>query len=159
MVFITLSWLWGDIRDSFRISATCRSLRAIAGSEEHIVPAAEHAGFPWDQSLHRMKQSDCIGLLPRPGYWLKYLGKTLYLKMQPLTIRIKDGNGEETQFRVNPTVYMAQVFIAYSHRRGVSRATLRFLLDGERVGDFDTPYLLALEDGDQIDAILEQVGD
>ena len=107
----------------------------------------------------------CFRLLPprNPSQkqlcWLKYLGKTLYLKMQPLTIRIKDGNGEETQFRVNPTVYMAQVFIAYSHRRGVSRATLRFLLDGERVGDFDTPYLLALEDGDQIDAILEQVGD
>ena len=48
LIFTTLTWLWGDIRDSFRMSATCRSLRAIAGSEEHIVPAAEHAGFPWD---------------------------------------------------------------------------------------------------------------
>ena len=79
--------------------------------------------------------------------------------MQPLTIRIKDGNGEETQFKIRPTVYMAQVFLAYSQRRWVSRATLRFLLDGERIDDFQTPYILQLEENDMIDAVLEQVGD
>lgn len=161
LVFIALSWLWGDIRDSFRISATCRSLRAIAGSEEHIVPAAEHAGFRWDQNfLSSIEWNQIrIGLLPRPGYWLKYLGRTLYHKMQPLDIRIKDGTGEEITFRVNPTVYMGKMFLAFCQRIGTSRATIRFLLDGERVDDFQTPYNLQLEDNVQIDAVLNLRGD
>jgi small ubiquitin-related modifier len=53
---------------------------------------------------------------------------------------------------------MGKVFKAYAERKGIAQSTLRFLLDGDRVGDDSTAKMLELEDGDQIDAVLEQVG-
>lgn len=67
-------------------------------------------------------------------------------------------NGEETQFKIKKTTKMGKVFKAYAERKGISQSTLRFLLDGERVNDDQTAKMLELEDGDQIDAVLEQVG-
>ena len=67
-------------------------------------------------------------------------------------------NGEETQFKIKKTTKMGKVFKAYAERKGISQSTLRFLLDGERVADDQTAKMLELEDGDQIDAVLEQVG-
>ena len=53
---------------------------------------------------------------------------------------------------------MSKIFNAYSTRKGVDPAALRFLLDGEPVNPDQTPKMLELEDQDQIDAVLEQVG-
>ena len=36
--------------------------------------------------------------------------------------------------------------------------TVRFMFDGERIGDENTPADLGLEDGDQIDAMVTQIG-
>ena len=51
-----------------------------------------------------------------------------------------------------------QVFEAYADRKGVDVASLRFLLDGERINETDSPKMLELEDEDQIDCVLQQVG-
>lgn len=53
---------------------------------------------------------------------------------------------------------MDKVFGAYARRKGVDKAQLRFLVDGERVKVDDTPETLELEDGDQVDVVLEQIG-
>ena len=53
---------------------------------------------------------------------------------------------------------MSKVFKAYASRKGVEESALRFLLDGERISDTDTPKMLELEDEDQIDCVLQQVG-
>lgn len=53
---------------------------------------------------------------------------------------------------------MAKVFAAYAERRGVQQASLRFMLDGERIDESATPKMLELEDQDQIDALLQQTG-
>jgi small ubiquitin-related modifier len=53
---------------------------------------------------------------------------------------------------------MSKVFNAYANRKGVDSKALRFLLDGERIGEDQTPKLLELEDEDQIDCLLEQLG-
>ena len=53
---------------------------------------------------------------------------------------------------------MSKVFEAYATRRGVQVTSLRFLLDGERVLETQTPKMLELEDQDQIDCMLEQSG-
>ncbi|KAK7239652.1 hypothetical protein SO694_000283109 [Aureococcus anophagefferens] len=44
-------------------------------------------------------------------------------------------------------------------RRGQGSADLRFLFNGQRVRDDEAPQDLDMEDGDQIDCILEQQGD
>ena len=75
-----------------------------------------------------------------------------------LAIRIKDGNGEETQFRISRSTKMGKIFKAYAERKGISPSTLRFLVDGEDVEHYETAQSLELEDGDQIDAVLNQRG-
>jgi small ubiquitin-related modifier len=53
---------------------------------------------------------------------------------------------------------MSKVFETYAQRKGVQAASLRFLLDGERILDDQTPKMLELDDQDQIDCMLEQTG-
>ena len=66
--------------------------------------------------------------------------------------------GEETVFKIKKTTKMTKVFSAYAQRKGVESNSLRFLLDGERIADDQTPKTLELEDQDQIDCVLEQLG-
>ncbi|KAL7529152.1 hypothetical protein ACHAXR_004106 [Thalassiosira sp. AJA248-18] len=77
---------------------------------------------------------------------------------EPITIRVKDQTGEETMFKIKKSTKMSKVFNAYAQRKGVESASLRFLLDGERIGPDETPKMLELEDEDQIDCVLAQVG-
>ena len=61
-------------------------------------------------------------------------------------------------FKIKKSTKMSKVFKAYASRKGVEESALRFLLDGERISDTDTPKMLELEDEDQIDCVLQQVG-
>jgi len=46
---------------------------------------------------------------------------------------------------------------AYCQRQGKTLNTLRFLYDGERISENDTPDSLDMEDEDTIDVMIEQV--
>jgi len=67
-------------------------------------------------------------------------------------------NGEEVLFKIKKTTKMEKVFNAYASKKGVAANSLRFLLDGDRIRGDQTPNDLDLEDGDQVDAVLEQLG-
>ena len=71
---------------------------------------------------------------------------------------ITQQSGEETFFKIKKTTKMSKVFSTYAQRKGVDVTALRFLLDGERIKEDQTPKTLELEDNDQIDCMLEQVG-
>lgn len=77
---------------------------------------------------------------------------------EPITIRVKDQTGEETMFKIKKSTKMSKVFNAYAQRKGVEASSLRFLLDGERISGDESPKMLELEDEDQIDCVLAQVG-
>jgi len=53
---------------------------------------------------------------------------------------------------------MGKVFQTYAQRKGMQVSSLRFLLDGDRIKDDQTPKMLEMEDQDQIDCVLDQVG-
>ena len=53
---------------------------------------------------------------------------------------------------------MQKVFESYASRKGVQVSSLRFLLDGDKIAPEQTPKMLELEDQDQIDCMLEQMG-
>ncbi|KAK7239651.1 small ubiquitin-related modifier protein [Aureococcus anophagefferens] len=76
-----------------------------------------------------------------------------------LNIRIRHWSGEVTFFGVKKTTQLDKVFNAYSQRKGINVMTLRFLFDGQRVLSGQTPQDIDMEDGDQLDCTLEQVGD
>jgi small ubiquitin-related modifier len=75
-----------------------------------------------------------------------------------LTIRLRDQSGEETSIKMKRYVRMGILMRVYGDRKGISLKSLVFRLDGERVDSHTTPRRLGLEDQDQIDVILEQIG-
>ena len=76
----------------------------------------------------------------------------------PIQIRVKDQSGEETFFKCKRWIRMGIIFKTYCERKGVCNESLRFLLDGDEVPEYLSVYALELEDQDQIDAVLEQIG-
>ena len=51
-----------------------------------------------------------------------------------------------------------QIFDAFLQRKSLQPGSVRFLFDGERVREDQTPQELDMEDGDSLDVMMEQVG-
>ena len=75
-----------------------------------------------------------------------------------LLLTVKDQTGDEMSFKVKKETKLGKIFRAYADSKGVDMASLRFSLDGERLNGENTPKMLELEDGDQIDVSLDMVG-
>ncbi|PBP24429.1 ubiquitin-like modifier, partial [Diplocarpon rosae] len=75
-----------------------------------------------------------------------------------INIKVKDQMEAETFFKIKQKTKLGKVFDAYCDRNALQRTTVRFLLDGQRIQDTDTPDSLQMEDGDMVDAVLEQIG-
>jgi small ubiquitin-related modifier len=80
---------------------------------------------------------------------------------ESITIRIQESRNqvrEETFFKIRLGTPMYKVFETYAQLKGVQAASLRFLIDGERILDDQTPEILELTDQDTIECMLEQSG-
>ena len=75
-----------------------------------------------------------------------------------MNIKVVAQDGTEIFFKCKPHTQMKKLMDAYANRQGVQLRAVRFLFDGERINDTQTPAELGLEDGDSIDAVMEQVG-
>lgn len=80
------------------------------------------------------------------------------VKGEALTIVVKDATGGEVQFKVKTTTKFQKVFEAYAGKKSLDARSIKFLFEGQRVHETMTPADLDMEDGDSIDAMLEQVG-
>ncbi|KAF8804028.1 hypothetical protein BYT27DRAFT_7107980 [Phlegmacium glaucopus] len=67
-------------------------------------------------------------------------------------------DGTHITVKVKTNMKFAKIFEASEKRFGKEPGTFKFTYEGQRVGKEDTPASLGMEDGDQIDAFLEQVG-
>ena len=75
-----------------------------------------------------------------------------------LTISIKDPQGEAIQFRVKKETSFEKIFGAFEKQKGVGPQTYSYFFDGNRLARTGTVKFHEMEDGDQIDAQLEQTG-
>ena len=73
-----------------------------------------------------------------------------------ITVVTQDGN--EMYFKTRNTVPLKSLMHAFCNRQGISRMSLRFLFDGNRINETQTPLQLDMEDGDVIDVMVEQFG-
>ena len=55
---------------------------------------------------------------------------------EQLNIKVKDAEGNEVFFKVKRTTKLAK--LAYAERMGKPENSVRFIFDGQRVGDDDT---------------------
>ncbi|KAF2435833.1 ubiquitin-like protein [Tothia fuscella] len=72
-----------------------------------------------------------------------------------IKVRNKDN---EIWFKVKPTTSLARIKTAYCTRVGKDVKNVRFLFEGQRVQDTDTPDSLGMENSDTIDVFEEQIG-
>ncbi|PVH68941.1 ubiquitin-like protein, partial [Cadophora sp. DSE1049] len=75
-----------------------------------------------------------------------------------INIKVKDQNEGETFFKIKGHTKLGKVFDTYCDRQSLARNTVRFLFEGARIQDTDTPDSLEMQDGDMVQAMLEQVG-
>ncbi len=61
-------------------------------------------------------------------------------------------------FKVKPTTRFEKILNAFCTKKAVDQQQVRFVFDGRRVSPNSTPADMAMEDGDTIDAFLEQIG-
>lgn len=79
-------------------------------------------------------------------------------EVKHLNIKVKSPTGNEVFFKVKPTTQFSKVMKAYCAKIGATPKSVRFLFDGVRIREEQTPQDLELEDEDEIDAMVEQMG-
>ncbi len=75
-----------------------------------------------------------------------------------LSVKVVDQEGNDLFFKIKKNTSLKKVMDAYCERQGKTRGLVRFLFEGHRIQDNDTPDTLELEDGDMIQVFLEQQG-
>ncbi|KAI9463772.1 hypothetical protein F5148DRAFT_1211064 [Russula earlei] len=67
-------------------------------------------------------------------------------------------SGTQVTVKVKANMQFKKIFEVAEKRFGKDPGTLRFVYDGERLSPTETPAEKSMEDGDVIDALLQQVG-
>merc|ERR1711931_322697 len=73
-------------------------------------------------------------------------------------LKVVGQDSNEIHFRVKQTTQMGKLKKSYSERVGVPQTSLRFLFDGRRINDDETPKALEMEQDDVIEVYQEQTG-
>ncbi|KAJ7152946.1 ubiquitin-related domain-containing protein [Mycena filopes] len=66
--------------------------------------------------------------------------------------------GNQITVKVKANTKFAKIFQAAEQRFGKESGTFKFVYEGQRINKEDTPAGLGIEDMDQIDCFLEQLG-
>ncbi|KKY28668.1 putative ubiquitin-like protein smt3 [Phaeomoniella chlamydospora] len=74
-----------------------------------------------------------------------------------LNIKVTDGNNE-VFFKIKRTTQLRKLMAAFCERQGKQPSTVRFLFDGTRVREEDSPESLDMADGDTLEVHQEQIG-
>jgi len=76
----------------------------------------------------------------------------------PINVKVVSSTGDEIFFKIKRSTKLSKLQGAYATKVGKDVASIRFLYDGSRINDDDTPSSLDMEDNDTIDVMVEQVG-
>ncbi|KAI0065121.1 small ubiquitin-like modifier, partial [Artomyces pyxidatus] len=75
----------------------------------------------------------------------------------PINVKVVSAQGEEVFFKIKRNTKLSKLQGAYANKVGKDVASIRFLYDGARINDEDTPASLDMEDNDTIDVMVERV--
>ncbi|KIM44179.1 hypothetical protein M413DRAFT_376285 [Hebeloma cylindrosporum] len=75
-----------------------------------------------------------------------------------INIKVVSSTGDEVFFKIKRSTRLSKLQGAYASKVGKDVGSIRFLYDGARIQDDDTPASLDMEDNDTIDVMVEQVG-
>jgi len=75
-----------------------------------------------------------------------------------INLRVIGQNNSEVHFRIKKTTQMKKLKAAFCERQGIPINSVRFLFEGQRINDEQTPKDLEMEDNDTIEVYQEQTG-
>lgn len=75
-----------------------------------------------------------------------------------INVKVVSSSGDEVFFKIKRTTKLSKLQGAYANKVGKDVNSIRFLYDGARINDEDTPNTLDMDDNDTIDVMVEQVG-
>jgi len=78
--------------------------------------------------------------------------------LETINIKVVSSTGEEVFFKIKRNTKLSKLRGAYANKVGKDINSIRFLYEGNRINDEDTPGLLEMEENDTIDVMVEQVG-
>ncbi|CAN8099115.1 unnamed protein product [Discula destructiva] len=78
--------------------------------------------------------------------------------VEHIEIEVEDSNGNAFVFKIKKNTMLSKVMMTWAAKFNIDRNSLRFLFDGQRILDTDTPSILEMESGDIIHAAQEQLG-
>jgi len=76
----------------------------------------------------------------------------------PINVKVVTSTGDEVFFKIKRNTKLSKLQGAYANKVGKDVGSIRFLYDGNRINDDDTPASLEMDDNDTIDVMVEQVG-
>ncbi|KAG8996732.1 hypothetical protein FRB94_008069 [Tulasnella sp. JGI-2019a] len=76
----------------------------------------------------------------------------------PISVKVVSSSGDEVFFKIKRNTKLTKLQGAYANKVGKDIASIRFLYDGARIQEDDTPASLEMTEGDAIDVMVEQVG-
>jgi small ubiquitin-related modifier len=77
----------------------------------------------------------------------------------PITIRVRNQWNNELFFMIHRSTRLEKVLNTFAQETGMCINKIKFMFDAKRVDPAATPGELEMEDGDCMDASIEQVGD
>lgn len=85
------------------------------------------------------------------------LNKTTYENTIVLAVK-SQGTMPDITFRIKKDRLFSKMFSHYHKQSGLQPGSVRFLFDGTRINETQTPQDLGMEDNDVIDAVIQQTG-
>ena len=75
-----------------------------------------------------------------------------------INLKVVTQDGNEIYFKCKATTQLGKLMDAFCNRQGISTNSVRFLFDGNKINKIQTPEQLDMENGNVIDALIEQYG-
>ena len=79
-------------------------------------------------------------------------------KAELLNLKVVGQDGAVVQFKIKATTPLRKLMHAFCDRQKIVVNTVRFVFDGDRIKDSDTPKSLDMEEGDSIEVFSHQTG-
>eukprot|EP00095_Tigriopus_kingsejongensis_P005229 snap_masked-scaffold585_size130225-processed-gene-0.8 protein:Tk05229 transcript:snap_masked-scaffold585_size130225-processed-gene-0.8-mRNA-1 annotation:"ubiquitin" len=77
---------------------------------------------------------------------------------EQLNLKVIGQDGQLIQFKIKKSTPFRKLMNAYCDRQKLSQSAMRFMFDGNRLLETDTPKSMDMEDGDTIEVFTQQTG-
>lgn len=79
-------------------------------------------------------------------------------KSEQLNLKVIGQDGQVIQFKIKKSTPFRKLMHAYCDRQKMIQSTIRFVFDGNRIKETDTPKSFDMEDNDAIEVFSQQSG-